>query len=77
MFFTRLATIAAWLTLVVAAIRVVLALYGMQGTKEATFFAARYLGTENFGLALDQTVVAVAFTIGLGVLAEISRAFRR
>lgn len=77
MFFTRLATIAAWLAFSTAAFRISLAVYGLTGTEEAAFFATRYLGTKNFGPALDQAAVMAAFAIGLGVLAEISRALRR
>lgn len=77
MFFTRLATIAACLALAMATFRFGLGIYGMQGTEEAVFFATRYLGTKSFGSVLDQAAVGAAFAIGLGVLAEISRAFRR
>lgn len=77
MFFTRLATIAAWLALSMATFRFGLAIYGLQGSEEAALLATRYLGTRSFGPVLDQAAVVAAFAIGLGVLAEISRTFRR
>ena len=77
MFFTRLATIAAFLALSMATLRFGLAVYGLQGTEETAILASRYLGTKNFGPVLDQSAVVAAFAVGLGVLADISRAFRR
>lgn len=78
MFFTRLGAVAAWLTLIMAAGRIGIAIYivtGIPSTEEARVWAARYLG-QSPAQAIDQAAMVAACAIALGILVEISRAVR-
>ncbi|MBN15511.1 MAG: hypothetical protein CMJ15_09885 [Pelagibacterium sp.] len=72
MFFTKLGIIVARLALFLGAFRVATGLF-FAFNRDATDFAARYLGSKTSGQAIDQGLLMIAFAIVLGILAEISR----
>ena len=77
MFFTRLATVAAWIALVAGMFDFGLGWVVDLNRTNPNFDAARYLGSRTSGEAIDQGVLAITIGIVLGVLVEIHRSIRR
>lgn len=79
MLFTRLGTLLASLTAVLAVIRISIGIYIMSQpvTVAMKDMAVRYLGTTNVGMVLDQSAIVLGIAITIGILAEISRGLRR
>lgn len=73
MFFTKLGTIVAWMAFVLGVFRVATGFVVASNLDTAGFDAARYIGSSTSGRAIDQGLMMIAFAIGLGILAEISR----
>lgn len=78
MIFTRLATVVAWLGMLMAAGRFAIAIYALTLPNEAASqISTRYLGSANPASVLDQAGLVFACALALGVLVDISRAVRR
>ena len=75
MFFTATARVAAWLAIILGAIRIALALFAMN--TEDPNFAMQYLGRVTTGEALDQGIDMVLFGLIVGVLTDISHSVAR
>ena len=71
MFFTRLGRVVAWLVLIFSFLRLALAVY--LATTYQLDAARRYLGPQNAGEVIDQSMIAILFAVVLGILTEISR----
>lgn len=79
MFFTRLATLLAWLGLLAVVFHLGYTAYvaNLLANAAKGQDLAYLASSGNFAKALSETVPALAAVIALGVLAEISRAVRR
>ncbi len=73
MFFTKLGTIVAWMAFVLGVFRAATGFVVASNLDTAGFDAARNIGSSTSGRATDQGLMMIAFAIGLGILAEISR----
>jgi hypothetical protein len=78
LFFTRLGTLLAWLAFVVGALRFGSAFYvgSIEEPVMRAALAARY-GVSSPGAAINQASIVIAVAIGLGILAEISKAIHK
>ncbi len=76
MFFTRLGMVAAWLTLVLGAMRLTPGLVVAWSETPPPQFVA-LLGSETSGQAIDKGILMIMIALALGTIVEISRSVRR